>query len=71
MIPFFRGLSCPTRQDPNEKWADHLLSLVENNKAKGVVMLIVRFCMIEKELTSTIEPNRTKLQAFTETMKEI
>jgi len=90
---YISGMPCTTKQDPNGKWADYLLSLVKESEAKGVIMLIVRFCephgfdypylkqsfaeagvplfLVETELRGALEPIRTRLQAFTETLREV
>lgn len=90
---YLSGVYCPTKQDPEEEWANYLSVMVKRSQAKGLVMLITRFCephgfdwptlhlkltalnvphmYLEVEHRGVLEPIRTRLQAFVETLKEV
>lgn len=42
---YLRGIACPTKHDPQNKWADHVLAIAKQAKA-GVVVLLPKYCEI-------------------------
>ncbi len=41
---YISGIYCPTKQDVHEEWAHYLSVMVKRARAKGLIMLIIRFC---------------------------
>ena len=83
---------CPTKGEWAKNWGEHLIDMVKQNKADGVISLLIKFCPphlcwypavreklaeegiphtmieVEHEVTS-LDPVRTRLEAFTEMIK--
>ena len=43
---YLQGIACPTKHDPEKKWAGHVLSMAKQSKASGVVVIMPKFCEI-------------------------
>jgi len=43
---YLQGIACPTKYDPKNKWADHVLAIAKQAKASGVVVLLPKYCEI-------------------------
>jgi len=41
---YIKDVPCPTKYNPARDWADYLLSIVRRSEAKGVIIMMMKYC---------------------------